>query len=404
MSEPNAAEPIVTDNSKSKRSPSWGTLFLLRLLFWAFFLTGVFFYFVCLFPYANFLGISASVFYPVNLLLLTVFCFGVAIYFNQLIIGWKKQERFPGFAYGFPAAILVWTIGGTVSILQNWYFALLHNPLPGLWMIVYTPTIAILIAVILGFKAGKDGGRTAAFVQKTSAFLTRHKFAVLGLITLLIAASIVGQQIYYRNATRFPEMRFYNVEPVYWNYYAFFETDNCPFDKFQNLESICVTSDEDFSSIPAAPSIKELRFTGGNRSLTETDMKRLAQFPSLERLTLRFWKNLKDSDSTGLEYLPQIKGLKELSLDVTKRSVNDISYLKDIPNLETLKLYVSSNIMHDPEYQIDYTALQSAPKLKTLVLEFPFKVDEDDVERAREALPKCKIETEKQPKGDYYRP
>jgi hypothetical protein len=60
--------------------------------------------------------------------------------------------------------------------------------------------------------------------------------------------------------------------------------------------------------------------------------------------------------------------------------------------------------MHDPEYQIDYTALQSAPKLKTLVLEFPFKVDEDDVERAREALPKCKIETEKQPKGDYYRP
>ena len=404
MSDANNAEPTVTDNAKRKRSPSWGTRFLLSLLFWSFFLTGVFFYFVCLLPYANFLGISASVFYPVNLLLLTTFCFGVAIYFNQLIIGWKKQERFPGFAYGFPAAILVWTIGGTVSILQNWYFALLHNPLPGLWMIVYTPTIAIFIAVILGFKAGKDKGRTAAFVQKTSAFLTRHKFAVLGLITLLIATSIVGQQIYYRTATRFPEMRFYNVEPVYWKYYAFFETDNCPFDKFQNLESICVTSDEDFSSIPAAPSIKELRFTGGNRSLTDADMKRLAQFPSLERLTLRFWKNLKDSDSTGLEYLPQIKGLKELSLDVTKRSVNDISYLKDIPNLETLKLYVSSNIMHDPEYQIDYTALQSAPKLKTLVLEFPFKVDEDDVERAREALPKCKIETEKQPKGDYYRP
>ena len=281
---------------------------------------------------------------------------------------------------------------------------MLYNSHPEFAIVFTAPTIAILIAVILGFKAGKDGGRTAAFVQKTSAFLTRHKFAVLGLITLLIAASIVGQQIYYRTATRFPEMRFYNVEPVYWKYYAFFETDNCPFDKFQKLESICVTSDEDFSSIPAAPSIKELRFTGGNRSLTETDMKRLAQFPSLERLTLRFWKNLKDSDSTGLEYLPQIKGLKELSLDVTKRSVNDISYLKDIPNLETLKLYVSSNIMHDPEYQIDYTALQSAPKLKTLVLEFPFKVDEDDVERAREALPKCKIETEKLPKGDYYRP
>ena len=404
MSESNNAEQTVTDNAKSKRSPSWGRLFLLRLLFWAFFLTGVFFYFVCLFPYANFLGISASVFYPVNLLLITAFCFGVAIYFNQLIIGWKKQERFPGFAYGFPAAILVWTIGGTVSILQNWYFALLHNPLPGLWMIVYTPTIAILIAVILGFKVGKDDGRTAAFVQKASAFLTRRKGVVLGLIALLIAASVVGQQIYYRTATRFPEMRFYNVQPAYWKYYAFFDIDNCPFDRFQKLESVCVPRDMNFSSIPTAPSLKEIRFTGGNHSLTDADMKRLAQFPSLERLTLRFWKNLKDSDSTGLEYLPQIKGLKELSLDVTKQSVNEIRYLKDIPNLETLKLYVSSNIMHDPEYPIDYTALQSAPKLKTLVLEFPFKVDEDDVKRAREALPKCKIETEKLPNADYYRP
>ena len=404
MSESNNAEPTVTDNAKRKRSPSWGMLFLLRLLFWAFFLAGVFFYFVCLLPYANFLGISASVFYPVNLLLITVFCFGVAIYFNQIIKGWKKQERFPGFGYGFPAAILVWTIGGTVSILQNWYFALLYNSHPGLWMIVFTPTIAIFIAVVLGFKAGKDGGRTATFVQKTSAFLTRHKFAVLGLITLLIAASVVGQQIYYRTATRFPEMRFYNVEPVYWKYYAFFETDNCPFEKFQKLESICITSDENFSSISAAPSIKEIRFTGGNRSLTEADMTRLAQIPSLERLTLRFWKNLKDSDSTGLEYLPQIKGLKELSLDVTKQSVNDISYLKDIPNLETLKLFVSMDVLYGSELRIDYTVLQSAPKLKTLVLEFPFKVDEDDVERAREALPKCKIETEKLPKAEYYRP
>ena len=382
----------------------WKIRLPLRLLFWAFFLTGVFFYLICLFPYANFLGISASVFYPVNLLLITAFCFGVAIYFNQLIIGWKKQERFPGFWYGFPAAILVWTIGGTVSILQNWYFALLHNTLPGLWMIVYTPTIAIFIAVVLGFKAGKDKGRTAAFVQKASAFLTRRKGVVLGLIALLIAASVVGQQIYYRTATRFPEMRFYNVQPAYWKYYAFFDIDNCPFDRFQKLESVCVPRDMNFSSIPTAPSLKEIRFTGGNHSLTDADMKRLAQFPSLERLTLRFWKNLKDSDSTGLEYLPQIKGLKELSLDVTKQSVNEIRYLKDIPNLETLKLYVSSNIMHDPEYPIDYTALQSAPKLKTLVLEFPFKVDEDDVKRAREALPKCKIETEKLPNADYYRP
>lgn len=404
MSESNNAEPTVTDNAKRKRSPSWKIRLPLSLLFWAFFLTGVFFFFICLFPYANFLGISASVFYPVNLLLITVFCFGVAIYFNQLIIGWKKQKRFPGFGYGFPATILVWTIGGTVSILQNWYFALLHNPLPGLWMIVYTPTIAILIAVILGFKAGKDDGRTAAFVQKTSAFLTRHKFAVLGLITLLIAASVVGQQIYYRTATRFPEMRFYNVQPVYWKYYAFFDTDNCPFDRFQKLESVCVPRDMNFSSIPAKPSIKEIRFTGGNHFLTEADMKRLAQFPSLERLTLRFWKNLKDSDSTGLEYLPQIKGLKELSLDVTKQSVCDIQHLKDIPNLETLKLFVSMDVLYESELRIDYTDLQSAPKLKTLVLEFPFKVDEDDVERAREALPKCKIETEKLPKAEYYRP
>ncbi len=401
MSDVNPNNLIIVEQ---KPALSWKIRLPLSLLFWSFFLTGVFFYFVCLLPYANFLGLSATLFCPVNLLLITVFCFGVAIYFNQLIIGWKKQGRFPGFWYGFPSAILVWTIGGTVSILQNWYFALLYNSHPEFALVFMAPTIAILIAVILGFKAGKDGGQTAAFVQRTSAFLTRRKFAILGLIILLIATSIVGQQIYYRTATRFPEMRFYNVEPVYWKYYAFFETDNCPFDKFQKLESVCVTQYMNFSSIPAAPSIKEIRFTGGNRSLTDADMKRLAQFPSLERLTLRFVKSLKDSYSSGMEYLPQIKGLKEISLDVTKQSVSEIFYLRKIPNLETIKLYVSSNIMHDPEYQIDYTALQSAPKLKTLVLEFPYKVDEDDVERAREALPKCKIETEKLPKGDYYRP
>ncbi len=393
MSEPNAAEPIVTDNSKSKRSPSWGTLFLLRLLFWAFFLAGVFFYFVCLLPYANFLGLSAPLFFPVNLLLLTAFCFGVAIYFNQLIKGWKKQERFPGFGYGFPAAILVWTIGGIVSILQNWYFALLYNSHPEFALVFTAPTIAILIAAILGFKAGKDGGRTAALVQKTSAFLTKHRFAVLALITLLIAASVVGQQIYYRTVTRFPVMEFYNVQPVYWKYYAFFDTRDCPFDRFQNLESICVTSDENFNSISAKPSIKEFRFQG-NRMFTEADIKRLAQYPNLERLELHYWNSLKNSDSTGLEYISQIKGLKELTLDVTLRSSDDIPFLKDIPNLESLKLVIfPRDGLFDSE--IDYASLQSAPKLQTLILAFLDGVDKDEVQRAREALPKCKIEVEK---------
>ena len=344
-------------------------------------------------PYANFLGLSAPLFIPVNLLLITAFCFGVAIYFNQLIKGWKKQERFPGFGYGFPAAILVWTIGGTVSVLQNWYFALLYNSHPEFALVFTAPTIAILIAVILGFKAGKDNGRTAAFVQKASTFLTRHSFAVLGLITLLIAASVVGQQIYYRTAARFPVIKFNNVQPVYWKYYAFFDTGNCPFDKFQNLESICVTSDENFNSISAKPSIKEFRFQS-NRMLTEADIKRLAQFPNLERLKLHHWNSLKNSDSTGLEYFSQIKGLKELSLGVTTQNVGAIPFLKDVPNLESLKLVIfPRDGLFDSE--IDYASLQSAPKLKTLILAFPDGVDEAEVQRAREALPKCKIEVEK---------
>ena len=218
-------------------------------------------------------------------------------------------------------------------------FALLYNSHPEFALVFTAPTIAILIAVILGFKAGKDNGRTAAFVQKTSAFLTRHRFAVLGLITLLIAASVVGQQIYYRTAARFPVIEFNYVQPVYWKYYAFFDTGNCPFDKFQNLESICVTSDENFNSISAKPSIKEFRFQS-NRMLTEADIKRLAQFPNLERLELHHWNSLKNSDSTGLEYFSQIKGLKELSLGVTTQNVGAIPFLKDVPNLESLKLVI----------------------------------------------------------------
>lgn len=394
MSDANQIDLNIEEKKPEPRKSalSWKIRLPLGLLFWAFFLAGVFFYFVCLLPYANFLGLSAPLFFPVNLLLLTAFCFGVAIYFNQVIKGWKKQERFPGFGFGFPAAILVWTIGGTVSVLQNWYFALLYNSHPEFAIVFTAPTIAILIAVILGFKAGKDGGRTAALVQKTSAFLTRHKFAVLGLITLLIAASVVGQQIYYRTATRFPVMEFNNVQPVYWKYYAFFDTRDCPFDNFQNLESICVTSDENFNSISAKPSIKEFRFQG-NHMLTEADIKRLAQFPNLERLELHYWNSLKNSDSTGLEYISQIKGLKELTLDVTLRSFDDIPFLKDVPNLESLTLIIfPRDVFFDSE--IDYASLQSAPKLKVLILAFPYKVDEAEVQRARDALPNCIIEAE----------
>ena len=115
--------------------------------------------------------------------------------------------------------------------------------------------------------------------------------------------------------------------------------------------------------------------------------------PSLESLTLQFWNELKDSDSTGLEYFSQIKGLKELSLGVTTQNVDAIPYLKDVPNLETLKLYVSDLGFFGSE--IDYASLQSAPKLKKLTLSFPHKIDENEVQRARDALPNCKIEADK---------
>ncbi|MBR5161728.1 MAG: hypothetical protein IKW80_08880, partial [Thermoguttaceae bacterium] len=129
-----------------------------------------------------------------------------------------------------------------------------------------------------------------------------------------------------------------------------------------------------------------------NHFLTADDIKRLAQMPSLERLHLLFWNELNDSESTGLEYFSQIKGLKELSLGVTTQNIDSIPYLKDVPNLETLKLYVLELDFFDSE--IDYASLQSAPKLKTLILAFPDKIDKDEVQRARDALPNCKITAE----------
>jgi hypothetical protein len=167
---------------------------------------------------------------------------------------------------------------------------------------------------------------------------------------------------------------------------------SCPFDKFQKLESVHFTFGMNFRSLPKSTTIKEICFRG-NHFLTADDIKRLAQMPSLERLHLLFWNELNDSDSTGLEYFSQIKGLKELSLGVTTQNVDAIPFLKDVPNLETLKLYVLELDFFDSE--IDYASLQSAPKLKTLILAFPYKIDEAEVQRAREALPKCKIEVEK---------
>ena len=313
------------------------------------------------------------------------------MYFYQLLRGWKKQERFPGFGYGVPAMLLVWTIGGTVCILQNWFFVLFfYVNFELCYLSILASIFSILIAVILGFKAGNDRW-TGKTVQKVSAFLTRYKIAFFTVIVLLIAASVVGQQIYYRTSTRFPYLTKYLNHQVYWNYFAFFHTSSCPFDKFQKLEYICVTRHVDFSSIPATSSIKELQFQGSH-NLTENDIKRLAQFPSLERLELIYWNDLKDSDSSGLECLSQIKGLKELTLDVTTRSVDDIPKLKDIPNLEKLCLYLRSSVFF--EVETDYASLQSAPKLKTLILAFPYKVDEAEIQRARAALPNCKIEAE----------
>ncbi|MBR6435153.1 MAG: hypothetical protein IKS45_01470, partial [Thermoguttaceae bacterium] len=331
--------------------------------------------------------------------LLPTFCFGIALYFYQSLKGWKKQERFPGFGYGVPAALVVWTLGGVICVLQNWFFVLLFNTNCELcfWSLLAS-IFAPGLAVILGFKTCKDEGRTAAFVQKTSSFLARRKGAVIGIITLLIAASVVGQQIYYRTATRFPFLRCETNLPVgpfnhdvFWNYFAFFHTMSCPFDKFQKLESVHFTYGMNFRSLPKSKSIKEILFRG-NFFLTADDVKRLAQMPSLERLHLLFWNELKDSDSTGLEYFSQIKGLKALSLGVTTQNVDAIPYLKDVPNLETLKLYVSDLDFFGSE--IDYASLQSAPKLKKLTLSFPDKIDKDEVQRARDALPNCKIKAE----------
>ena len=296
--------------------------------------------------------------------------------------------------------LVVWTVGGVICVLQNWFFVFLFNYHRELcyWTLL-APIFSPVIAVILGFKTCKDEGRTVTLVQKTSAFLARRKGAVFGIITLLIATSVVGQQIYYRAATRFPFLKYETYLPVgpfnhdvFWNYFAFFHTMSCPFDKFQKLESVHYTYGMNFRSLPKSTSIKEIRFRG-NFNLTADDIKRMAQMPSLERLSLLFWNELKDSNSTGLEYFSQIKGLKALSLGVTTQNVDAIPYLKDVPNLETLKLYVSDLGFFDSE--IDYASLQSAPKLKKLTLSFPDKIDKDEVQRAREALPKCKIEVEK---------
>ena len=369
----------------------------LEALFWIFFLTGAVFY-IPLLCLSLVILIGDSIFCCIPSIfdfLFPTFCFGVAIYFDQLLKGWEKQECFPGIGYGFPAAFLVWIIGGTVSVLHNWLFAWLYNTLQESCILtLLIPTFSILIAVVLGFKAGKDG-RTATFVQKAFAFLTRFRIALFTVIVLLIAASIVGQQIYYRTATQLQFLTPRLIHPyfnpqIFWNYFVYSDTSKCPFDKFQKLEYICVNSSVKFNSIPANPSIKRLLFLG-NKNLTQADMKRLAQFPSLEYLELYLWKDsLKDSNSTGLEYLSQIKGLKYLTLEITPQTDENIHYLKDIPNLETLRFY-----MFFYDSPIDYASLLSAPKLKTLILAFPDGVDEAEAQRAREALPNCKIEVEK---------
>ncbi|MBQ3350504.1 MAG: hypothetical protein IJG38_08905 [Thermoguttaceae bacterium] len=402
MSEADYLEMNIVEKKPAPRKPvlSWKIRLPLRLMFWAFFLAGAVFYFPCLFLICIFLGLSLFIIPNIYGFMLPTFCFGIALYFHQLLKGWKKQERFPGFGYGVPAMLVVWTVGGVICVLQNWFFVLLFNTNCELcfWSLLAS-IFAPGLAVILGFKTYKDGGRTAALVQKTSAFLTRCKGVVIGIITLLIAASVVGQQIYYRTATRFPFLKYETSLPVgpfnhdvFWNYFAFFHTMSCPFDKFQKLESVHYTYGMNFRSLPKSTSIKEIRFRG-NFNLTADDIKRMAQMPSLERLSLLFWNELKDSNSTGLEYFSQIKGLKELSLGVTTQNIDSIPYLKDVPNLETLKLYVLELDFFDSE--IDYASLQSAPKLQTLILAFPDGVDEAEVQRAREALPKCKIEVEK---------
>ena len=401
MSETDHLEMNIVEKKPAPRKPvlSWKIRLPLRLMFWAFFLAGAVFYFPCLFLICIFLGLSLFIIPNIYGFLLPTFCFGIALYFHQLLKGWKKQERFPGFGYGVPAMLVVWTVGGVICVLQNWFFVFLFNYMQEICILALLASIiAPGLAVVLGFKACKDEGRTAALVQKTSAFLTRRKGAVIGIITLLIATSAVGQQIYYRTATRFPFLRCETNLPVgpfnhdvFWNYFAFFHTMSCPFDKFQKLESIHYTYGMNFRSLPKSTSIKEIRFRG-NFNLTADDIKRMAQMPSLERLSLLFWNELKDSNSTGLEYFSQIKGLKDLSLGVTTQNVDAIPYLKDVPNLETLKLYVSDLGFFGSE--IDYASLQSAPKLKTLILAFPDKIDKDEVQRARDALPNFKIKAE----------
>lgn len=406
MSKADYLEMNIVEKKPAPRKPalSWKIRLPLRLMFWAFFLAGAVFYFPCLFLICIFLGLSLFSIPNIYGFMLPTFCFGIALYFHQLLKGWKKQERFPGFGYGVPAMLVVWTVGGVICVLQNWFFVLLFNYHRELcyWTLL-APIFSPIIAVILGFKACKDGGRTATLVQKTSAFLARRKGAVIGIITLLIAMSVVGQQIYYRTATRFPFLKCetnFAVGPfnhdVFWNYFAFFHTMSCPFDKFQKLESVHYTYGMNFRSLPKSTSIKEIRFRG-NSNLTEDDIKRLTQMPSLESLTLGYWNELKGSDSTGLEYFSQIKGLKELSLGITTQNVDAIPYLKDVPNLETLKFVISDLDFFDSFFdsEIDYASLQSAPKLKTLILAFPHKIDEDEVQRARDALPNCKIEAEK---------
>ena len=263
MSESNNAESTVTDNAKSKPALSWKIRLPLGLLFWAFFLAGVVFYFPCLFLICIFLGLSLFSIPNIYGFLLPTFCFGIALYFYQLLKGWKKQESFPGFGYGIPAMLVVWTVGSVICVLQNWFFVFLFNYHRELcyWTLL-APIFSPIIAVILGFKACKDGGRTAALVQKTSAFLARRKGAVIGIIALLIATSIVGQQIYYRTATRFPFLKYENyfaVGPfnhdVFWNYFAFFHTMSCPFEKFQKLESVHYTYGMNFRSLPKSTSI-----------------------------------------------------------------------------------------------------------------------------------------------------
>jgi hypothetical protein len=193
------------------------------------------------------------------------------------------------------------------------------------------------------------------------------------------------------------------------------------------LETIPDTSDKRFQNLKLLPNLKKLRceYVGcvdglleniaGMKSLEELSFHRagvttrgmqfVLSFPNLKKLKLE-----NATDKAAVNMLKDHPGLESLILGDTDSVMNVSPILKSLPSLKILAIYGdggedckidlrdSPNLEYLSLHYINisedmFAAVKELKKLKELKLDRR-KVTDEELNRLREALPNCKIETD----------